>query len=119
MENQEITVNRNLQHFAEKVEQAGGILNNLQDIFECLIVENIRLKEEIAQYRGTGGEIAMERSWKMKYKLALKRANDRLEVLGEKPEQIRNREGKVEKEPLELRVQEDGQLQFFTKGDKE
>lgn len=52
----------------------------------------IDLQERLAEYERQGGIVNMERSWKVKYRNALRKANDRLKEAGLEPVRIRNQE---------------------------
>lgn len=69
------------------------------------------LEEELHELKRQGGEINMERSWKMKYKYALQRANDRLMMMGQPPVRIRNQKGEMVN-MVDIVEHEDGQLSF-------
>lgn len=50
----------------------------------------IDLQERLAEYERQGGVVNMERSWKVKYRNALRKANERLKEAGLEPVRIRN-----------------------------
>jgi len=50
----------------------------------------IDLQERLAEYERQGGVVNMERSWKVKYRNALRNANERLKEAGLYPVRIRN-----------------------------
>lgn len=52
----------------------------------------IDLQEQLAEYERQGGVVNMERSWKVKYRNALRKANDKLKEAGLEPVRIRNQE---------------------------
>ena len=73
----------------------------------------IDLQEQLAEYERRGGIVSMERSWKVKYRNALRKANDKLKEMGLEPIRIRNQEGQeMENETnqmsLELKESKEG-----------
>lgn len=54
--------------------------------------ELIYLQEQLNEYKRQDGAINVERSWKVKYRNALRKANERLKEAGLEPVRIRNQE---------------------------
>lgn len=52
----------------------------------------IDLQEQLTEYERQGGVVNMERSWKVKYRNALRKANEALKEAGLEPIRIRNQE---------------------------
>ena len=65
----------------------------------------VDLQEQLTEYERQGGVVNMERSWKVKYRNALCKANSALKEAGLEPIRIRN-QGEEPEQPRQMSVEE-------------